>query len=295
MDFIAVVYSLQAARATAVFPGVVEQIHHRTVDGFGPQQHRFQARRQGQGERTANRVLAFVQGTQQGSKVGTAGRFARFGAGVIHELRDHGFHLLDIGTHPLLCSGVADAHFDFQAQPGERGAQIVRDAGQDFGAVFFVPRQIVRHGVECRGQGAYFFCTFFRQWRRRLTAAKGLRRTGKGFQRAADARGDQPGNDQRQSDGQNHPAQPAGGKVAAGPLARQHQPVFVGIAGVEAEADPEAGFAIDLGSDACLFAQACHEVFPQQLVKARFRHGQDDVVFFGRQQTDAFSGGKFSQ
>ena len=83
--------------------------------------------------------LALDDAGEQGAEVGCNRFFAEIGARVIHELRDDGFHLLDVGDDGLARGLVGDAHFGFETQAGERGAQVVRDAGEDFRAVLFVP------------------------------------------------------------------------------------------------------------------------------------------------------------
>ena len=73
-------------------------------------------------------------------------RFAR--PRVIHELVDDRVELVDVHRHVALGLVVVDAHLGFQPQPGQRGAQVMADAGQHHGAVFLHTRQFTGHAVE---------------------------------------------------------------------------------------------------------------------------------------------------
>jgi len=53
----------------------------------------------------------------------------------IQELPDDRIQVLDVVGDGLAGGFVADRQLGFQAQAGERGAQVVRKAGQDFGAL----------------------------------------------------------------------------------------------------------------------------------------------------------------
>ena len=57
------------------------------------------------------------------------------GAGVVQKLINRCIQLDDVGNHVLPRDIVGHAHFGFQAQAGQRGAQIVGDARQHDGAV----------------------------------------------------------------------------------------------------------------------------------------------------------------
>ena len=220
-----------------------------------------------------------------------ASRFlAVIGARVIHELGNDGFHLLDVGDDGLPGRVVGDAHFGFETQAGERGAQVVRDAGEDFRAILLVSFEVAGHGIEGAGQQAHFLGAGFRQRRRAQAASDGLGGFGHGLERAADARGDQPGDGERQRQRQQAPEQPVTGDAAHGAFARQDQPVFFFVMVVEAKADPEAGDAIDFGGDPRVRPEAGGQFALDQVVEARIRHRFDTVVGFRRQQPDALAG-----
>ena len=170
-------------------------------------------------------------------------------------MRDHRFHLLDIGDDGVAGTIVGHAQFGLEAQAGQRRAQIVRDAGQHFGALLFVAFEVGGHGVEGVCQFAQFLGAFFGQRRRLLPLANECRRACHRLQRLADAGRDIAGDEECQRNRQRPPGQPMAGEIARRPLARQNQPVFVFVMVVEAETDPEAGYAIDGGGNPRVFAE----------------------------------------
>ena len=70
------------------------------------------------------------------------------GARVVEEFVDDGVHLRDVGHHVFARFLVGHAHLGFQPQPGQRRAQVVRNAGQHLGAVLLDLGQLVGHAVE---------------------------------------------------------------------------------------------------------------------------------------------------
>ncbi len=68
----------------------------------------------------------------------------------IEELANDAIHLLDVVDHALACPLVARLYLDAQAQPRQRRAQIMRDAGQEQGAVLLDLPQVGQHPIESR-------------------------------------------------------------------------------------------------------------------------------------------------
>src|SRR5216117_2584960 len=81
-------------------------------------------------------------------EIGALRRLASVGPRKIEELVDGAVHLLDIRGHSLPQLRVGPAHLQAQPQPGERRAQVVRNARENQGAVGVQPREVLRHLVE---------------------------------------------------------------------------------------------------------------------------------------------------
>ncbi len=84
----------------------------------------------------------------QGIQVGFDRFFVTLAACVVEELRDDGIHLLDVGHDGIPRPLIGNRQFALEAQACQRRAQVVRNAGQHFGAFGGDLFQVVRHAVE---------------------------------------------------------------------------------------------------------------------------------------------------
>ena len=87
----------------------------------------------------------------KGVAVGGDWRFVAFAARGVEKLGDDGVHLFDVGGGGFARGFVGDRQLTFQAQAGERRAQVVRNPGQHDGALGGGALQVVGHAVECLG------------------------------------------------------------------------------------------------------------------------------------------------
>ncbi len=79
------------------------------------------------------------------------GRLALATAGIVHELLEDGFDLVEVrfgGHHKAVVAVVGNRHGHRQPQFGERRADVVRDAGQHHRARRFGLLQRLRHLIE---------------------------------------------------------------------------------------------------------------------------------------------------
>ena len=70
------------------------------------------------------------------------------GAGVVQKLADDGVQLRNVGGHVGAGVRVGHTHLGLQPQPGQRGAQVMRNAGQHHRAVLLDLGQALGHAVK---------------------------------------------------------------------------------------------------------------------------------------------------
>ena len=85
------------------------------------------------------------------------------GPGVVEELPDDCVHLLDVRLHALLFFFREVGQLDLQAHARQRRAQVVRNAGQNEGAIGFDAVQVMHHLVEAPVGFDHFAGSGFRQ------------------------------------------------------------------------------------------------------------------------------------
>ena len=274
-----------AARRLAIAARILDQVvqHAAQVGGVAHRMRAFGDAGVDLHVRQAHRFARHVEQQAAQVHVRKARRFRRLG--IVEELADDGVHLPDIGLDAFARLVRQVGHFHFQLHARQRRAQVVRNAGQNHGAVRFHLFQVIDHLVEAAVRLDDFDRAFFRQ-RRRLLALGDVAR---GRRQARQRQIDQAGNDGRAQQGQQGhqagPAQPLEARQAAQALAVQHQPVFVVV---DLEADPEAGHAVDARGKARVLAQLGFylrlDLGHQVIIGRRL----DAVVLFQREDADAF-------
>ena len=161
----------------------------------------------------------------------------------IEKLIDHGIDVLDVLHHAGAdrVVGLVIEHFDAEPDSCERRAQIVRDAGEQQGALGVRALQIGRHLVERTGKRAHFRRPGFSDPRGHFTAPDGGRGARQFAQRLIDPRDDGEGAGERQQQYDHAPADPAQLLRALDALARHAHPVFEIV---DRETDPQAVQAV---------------------------------------------------
>ena len=197
-------------------------------------------------------------------------------AGEFDELMDDGVDALDFLDHRRLGGVGQDAHLHFQAQPGEWGAHVVRDAGQHDGAVGIhglqVASQLVKAAIEHGDLGR---AAFTEPWRR-LTPRESIDRAGQVGQRPVDETADEQATDhgQQHADGEGDRLGPAAGHGKDEPFGFGDKPVaFV----VDVEADPQRVHAVDTASQCGGVAQSSRQLTLNLDTQLLVRIGLDTV------------------
>ena len=140
-------FSQTRVGATAVAAGVFEEVQEDPAE-FGFVGHHGQIGRHFRGDLDLRRVAEHGGFAVYQRRHVHRPHLGFAGPRVVHELVDDGVELVDVQSHIGLGFFVGHAHLGFQAQPGQRCAQVVADAGQHHGAVFFHARQFAGHAVE---------------------------------------------------------------------------------------------------------------------------------------------------
>ena len=165
------------------------------------------------------------------------------GAGVVEKLVNGGVQLRNVGRHVLAGVVVGHTHLGFQAQAGQRRAQVVGDAGQHHRAVLLHFGQLVGHAVEAdvdfadlAGDGLFV----------QVSGGKvAVAHPRGGIRQQLERLVDQPRNGrctgQRQGRGHGQPDQPGGAVGGAEAGAVHQQPVLVAV---DVKPDPQALFTI---------------------------------------------------
>ncbi|MPM74487.1 hypothetical protein SDC9_121475 [bioreactor metagenome] len=157
----------------------------------------------------------------------------RIGAGVVQELVDGGIELHDVGHHVFAGHVVGHAHFGFQAQASQRGAQVMRDAGEHDGTVLLELGEFLRHAVEADVHLADFagHGLFVELAGREVAILDAVGGIGQLLERSVDQPRDHGGSGERQGACGNQPDQP--GLATGGRQARavHQQPVRVAVDG----------------------------------------------------------------
>ncbi|MNT51477.1 hypothetical protein D3C72_1884440 [compost metagenome] len=126
-----------AARRLAIAARILDQVVQYAAQVRGVA-HRMRAIGDGGVDlhvRQAHRFARHVAQQTAQVDVRKARRFRRLG--IVEELADDGVHLPDIGLDAFARLVRQVGHFHFQLHARERRAQVVRDAGQNHGAVRF--------------------------------------------------------------------------------------------------------------------------------------------------------------
>ena len=211
----------------------------------------------------------------------------RIRARVVEELVDRGVELHDVGHHVIARDIVAHAHLGFEAQARQRGAQIVRDAGQHDRAVLLQLGEFLRHSVEADIHLADFTGhRFFVELAGGKVAVLHLvGGVGELFERTVDEARNHRGTGQRQRTRRDQPDEP--GLAAGGREARAVHQQPVGVA-VDGEAHPQASLAVDAARQNCAGAEATGQLFRQARAEGRLRQVFELVAGLARQNPHAF-------
>ena len=211
--------------------GVVDQVGEGPAQGHRPADQ-GQAVRPGIGDRLAGIGKVVAQALQQRGDVDLGALFRRrIVAGEGQGGIQHRRHLIQIGQRLGLLLRIIDV-VGAQAQPGQRGAQIMGDRRQHQGPVGDQTAQPVLHAVEGMGRLAQLSGPLLRQRRRLHIDAQPVGGGGE----AADRRRHPPcrpdadqGDD---ADREDRPDQGTGHPAGSGVLRRhrKHQPAAVGLA-----------------------------------------------------------------
>jgi len=280
---------LQRHRRRTVAMGVFQQVgktapqalrRHRPRTQRAAQRYRQVACREARDELAAQRIEID----------GTGGLHA--GACERRELAGQRFHVVHVADHRLAFAGVVDLHFDRQAQAGERGAQIVREAGEQQRTVGFLRAEVSAHAVEGARQRGQFVRPRLIQAGREIAAADATGDCGRLAQRAVDAFHHGPAAGEGQQQGQCAPAYPLPGQAVAVRRARQHQPVFVGA---ERKADPQGLVVVRIGDQQRVLAQLRLQCLPDAPLHAVLGRRQGELLRFHRHHADALALRQFLQ
>ena len=266
--------------AAAIAPRVLEQVgkhaaelgvvgHHRQVDG--------QARVDADLLRVAEGRGLAVDQLRQVHRV----QFRVAGARVVHELVDDRVELFDVQRHVALRFLVGHAHLGFQAQPRQRRAQVVRDAGQHHRAVFLHLGQLARHAVEAAvdladlaGQRVLV------QAGVEVAFADAAGGEGQFAQRTVDEPSDDHRPDQRGQQRDADPHEPGAARHRRSVAAVDVQPVAVGV---DREPDPGAGLVVDTARHHRIRAEAGLQLLGDAAAEAVGGVGLPTVARLARQ------------
>ncbi|MNK98957.1 hypothetical protein D3C87_1193370 [compost metagenome] len=197
------------------------------------------------------------------------------GAGVVEELADDGVHLLDVGDHGVARDVVHRRHLGLEPQPGERGAQVVGDAGQHDHAVVVELAQVPHHLVEAAVGLGHLAGAVLAQRRRIAARADLARRVGQPLERVVHARRDEGRADDRQQQRGDTPPQPLDARHALEALRADGDPVVVPL---DLEADPHARNVVDGGGEHGVLAQPPANLLLHQLGQEGVGGGRGEVV-----------------
>ena len=180
-------------------------------------------------------------------------------AGEFDELMDDGVDALDLLDHGRLGCVGQGAHFHFQTQPGERGAHVVRDAGQHDGAVGVHGLQVAGQLVEAAVEHGDLGRAAFTEPGRRLAPRETIDGAGQVGQRPVDEPADEQATDhgQQHANGKGHHFGAAARHGKDQPFRLGDEPVaFV----VDVEADPQRMHAVDTASQRGGVAQSLRQL-----------------------------------
>ena len=209
------------------------------------------------------------------------------GPRVVQEFVDGGVQLHDVGHHVFAGNVVLHAHLGFQAQARQRGAQVVRDAGQHHGALLLQLGQFLRHAVEAdvdladlAGHGLLVELAGGK-----VAIAHAVGGVAQLLEGAVDQARDHGRAGQRQQARRAQPDQP--GAATGRGVARlvQQDPVRVLVDG---EADPQAFLAVDAARQDGVGPQARGQQLVEALVQLRGRHLFKAVAGLARLDAHAF-------
>ena len=182
------------------------------------------------------------------------------GAGVFQKLVDDAVDLGHVGHHVVAGLGVGHAHFGLQAQPGQGGAQVVRDAGQHQLAVGLHAGELARHAVEALVDGADFGGggVFVQRAGGPFARAHLGRGPRQGLQRLVDQPCQHRRAAERQQRGDHQPDQPGAALDAGHAVRVEQQPVAVRP---HAEGHPQAAVTVDFTRHDGVGPQLFHQLF----------------------------------
>ena len=168
----------------------------------------------------------------------------RLGPGVVQKLVDDGVELADVGGHVFARILVGHAHLGFQAQAGQRRAQVVRNAGQHDDPVLLDLGQLLGHAVKADVDLANFAGGYFliEQAGVEISITHAAGRKRQLPERLVDQARDESRTGKRQGRGDSEPDHP--GAVARWPHLGGvgEQPIGVSV---NRKAHPQALLAID--------------------------------------------------
>ena len=232
-------------------------------------------------QRAAQLAVAFADLPDQHLEVGLGLRLV-LAFRKIEKLADDLVHFVDVDRKRFTLGGIAADHLQSQAKPRERRAQIVRNARKHHRAVALEPRQVRGHLVERSGKHADLGRALLGRGVGAFSPSDLLRGTGQRRQRPADARGDHPGADEREQQGEQAPADPLGGEIGLEAVALEHDPEFVVV---DVEAHPVAFDAVARKCQARARSEARLDAAPYKLEQRLRRHGLE--LLFGGPGVDA--------
>ena len=206
-------------------------------------------------------------------------------ARVLDELPDDFVDALDVGAHRRLFLVAHPRELDLHAQPGQRGADVVRDARERDRAIGLERGEVCGHRIEPPVHLGDLGWAVLGQRSGRRAGAHAAQRLRERGERAVDQPADQEAAHQRHRD-RERTDQPPGRTRLAGPaLQARGQPVAVAV---DVEADPERPLAVHPARDARALAEKGAQPALEQLRVAAVRQGFDAVAGFEQRDPHAF-------
>ncbi|OIQ71098.1 hypothetical protein GALL_472880 [mine drainage metagenome] len=207
-------------------------------------------------------------------------------ARVFEEVADDAIGLLDVGNDVLPRLLVGYAQFRLQTQAREWRANVVGDAGEHQGALFFDFLQAARHAVEATIDFADFaHSRLFIKHLRVVSRTDSGGRQAQVAQRFVDEAGDDRSANECQQGGNHPPRHPGFAQGGIDARAVEQQPVVV--AG-NAKADPQSRPVVDDVGESKLFVETRVHCALQPVGEVGVVHRHPDIAGIARIDVDAF-------